>query len=336
VSHFNVIHFSCHASAKRADAALKASKKEWEGAALRNNETLCNNLLPLRTPRLSDAEYMRGCDAFYSNLQAVGRTDGARVHLLTHDIAMLMGRFATSTSFSADAHGGGRESNMNLLPFLVQMARSLLSIASGGQRAVYQAALHSVLLRLSPAYASQVTEPTPLGRNATAAMLQDRAPQDRAPPVGTSPGRQEGEGAASGGGRRTRVTPPTTPSRRGGTGGSARVSSGEVGMPTPTLVISIPGTGGEERSARYGSLDASPGSSGRPPSGPSSAPGVSQSKHSICVPARASEEHGAPFILVLALLLLPPATWRKHRRAFLQVSGNEMPQKDDQSDGGVI
>ena len=47
VSHFNAIHFSCHDAARRADAALKTPKREWEGASLRNGETLANNLLPL-------------------------------------------------------------------------------------------------------------------------------------------------------------------------------------------------------------------------------------------------------------------------------------------------
>jgi hypothetical protein len=31
----------------RADIALRIPKREWEGAALRNSETLTNNLLPI-------------------------------------------------------------------------------------------------------------------------------------------------------------------------------------------------------------------------------------------------------------------------------------------------
>ncbi|KAL6004487.1 hypothetical protein ACLOJK_005040 [Asimina triloba] len=50
VSHFNIIRFQCHQEAKRADAALKNPNKEWEGATLRNNETLCNCIFPLRGP----------------------------------------------------------------------------------------------------------------------------------------------------------------------------------------------------------------------------------------------------------------------------------------------
>ena len=38
VSHFNLIHISCHLAAKSADAALRQPKREWEGATLRNGE----------------------------------------------------------------------------------------------------------------------------------------------------------------------------------------------------------------------------------------------------------------------------------------------------------
>lgn len=48
VSHYNLIHVSCHVAARRADAALRVAKKEWEGASLRNGNTLANNLLPVR------------------------------------------------------------------------------------------------------------------------------------------------------------------------------------------------------------------------------------------------------------------------------------------------
>ncbi|CAN4082734.1 unnamed protein product [Withania somnifera] len=109
VSHFNIIHFQCHQEAKRADVALKNPKKEWDGAALRNNETLCNNLFPLR-------DY----------LNALGRADGSRLRLLAYDIVLMLARFATGASFSADCRGGGKESNARFLPFMMQMDRHLL------------------------------------------------------------------------------------------------------------------------------------------------------------------------------------------------------------------
>lgn len=89
VSHFNIIHFQCHQEAKRADAALKNPKKEWEGATLRNNETLCNCIFPLRGPSVPLAQYVRCVDQYWDNLNALGRADGTRLRLLTYDIVLV-------------------------------------------------------------------------------------------------------------------------------------------------------------------------------------------------------------------------------------------------------
>ncbi|KAK8717695.1 hypothetical protein V6N13_044953 [Hibiscus sabdariffa] len=126
VSCFNIIHFQCHQEAKRADAALKIPKKEWEGAALRNNESLCNSLFPVRGPSLPLALYVRYVDQYWDNLKALGRADGSRLRLLTYDIVLMLARFAKGASLSADSRGGGRESNSRFLPFMIQMARHLL------------------------------------------------------------------------------------------------------------------------------------------------------------------------------------------------------------------
>ncbi|KAF6169153.1 hypothetical protein GIB67_038650 [Kingdonia uniflora] len=89
VSHFNIIHFQCHQEAKRADAALKNPKKEWDGATLRNNETLCNCLFPLRGPSVSITQYVRYVDQYWDSLNALGRADGTRLRLLTYDIVLV-------------------------------------------------------------------------------------------------------------------------------------------------------------------------------------------------------------------------------------------------------
>ncbi|KAK4765976.1 hypothetical protein SAY87_007618 [Trapa incisa] len=134
VSSFNVIHFQCHLEAKRADAALKNPKKEWEGATLRNNESLCNSLFPLRGPSAPLTQYVRYVDQYWDNLNTLGRADGNRLRLLTYDIVLMLARFATGASFSAESRGGGRESNSKFLPFMVQMARHLLDQGSPSQR----------------------------------------------------------------------------------------------------------------------------------------------------------------------------------------------------------
>jgi len=68
VSHFNLIHSSCHQAAKQADAALRAPKREWEGATLRNGETLCNNLLPLKATGVSDTLHAAAVATFMEAL----------------------------------------------------------------------------------------------------------------------------------------------------------------------------------------------------------------------------------------------------------------------------
>ncbi|XP_039029125.1 auxin transport protein BIG-like [Hibiscus syriacus] len=126
LSYFNIIHFQCHQEAKRADAALRNPKKEWEGATLRNNESLCSSLFPVRGPSVPLAQYVRYVDQFWDNLNALGRADGSRLRLLTYDIVLMLARFATGASFSAESRSGGRESNSRFLPFMVQMACHLL------------------------------------------------------------------------------------------------------------------------------------------------------------------------------------------------------------------
>jgi E3 ubiquitin-protein ligase UBR4 len=155
VSHFNVIHFQCHQEAKRADASLKNPKKEWEGATLRNSETLCNNIFPLRGPAVPLAQYARCVDHYWDSLNSLGRADGSRLRLLMYDIVMMLGRFATNMSFSVDSKGGGRESNSRLLPFMIQMARHLLDQGGASQRRVQAKSLNTFL---SPSASSEPVE----------------------------------------------------------------------------------------------------------------------------------------------------------------------------------
>lgn len=50
VTHFNLIHYKCHTEALKADKKLKPPKSEWEGATIRNQHTLTNNLWPILQP----------------------------------------------------------------------------------------------------------------------------------------------------------------------------------------------------------------------------------------------------------------------------------------------
>ena len=131
VSHFNGIHFSCHQSAKRADIALRVPKREWEGAALRNSETLCNNLLPIMGPMTSGSAYASAVDTWWQNCFAIGAfiSPPSRARQVAWDVTLLLGRFAMNESFSIDSRGGGKDSNMNLLPNLVRLMIHQVSLS---------------------------------------------------------------------------------------------------------------------------------------------------------------------------------------------------------------
>ncbi|XP_068642658.1 auxin transport protein BIG [Aristolochia californica] len=172
VSHFNIIHFQCHQEAKRADAALKIPKKEWEGATLRNNETLCNCIFPLKGPSVPLAQYVRCVDQYWDNLNALGRADGSRLRLLTYDVVLMLARFATGASFSTDCNGGGRESNSRFLPFMIQMARHLLDQGGSNQRKAMAKSITSYLSSVSPSDPKPSASSGTRGTNGTEETVQ--------------------------------------------------------------------------------------------------------------------------------------------------------------------
>ena len=141
VTHFNVIHFACHREASRAERTMKQPKEEWEGATLRNSQTKCNNLFPFWGASVSEEAYAVYVEQWWSHLQHAGRVDGARCRLLAHDIKVMLLRFGLEESFSTYSKGGGRESNIKLLPYLVLMATFLLDARSSPQRRSYQRTL---------------------------------------------------------------------------------------------------------------------------------------------------------------------------------------------------
>ena len=141
VSHFNLIHFACHRDATRAERTLKQPKEEWEGATLRNSQTKCNNLLPIQSSTIGEEAYAICVEQWWASLSSCGRVDAPRVRLLVHDIKLVLLRLALEESFSVDSHGGGRESNLKMLPYLIQMAAFLLDARASPQRRVYQRSL---------------------------------------------------------------------------------------------------------------------------------------------------------------------------------------------------
>ncbi|KAL5723156.1 RING-type E3 ubiquitin transferase [Ranunculus cassubicifolius] len=130
VSKFNIIHFLCHREAKRTDAYLKNPKKEWKGAILRNDGTLCNSIFPIKSPSVPTLQYVRCVSEYWGNLNKLGCADGSRLQLLTYDLLLMLGRFSTRESFK----GGDIERNSRFLPFMIQMGRYLVEQESSSQR----------------------------------------------------------------------------------------------------------------------------------------------------------------------------------------------------------
>ncbi|CAF3628387.1 unnamed protein product [Adineta steineri] len=113
VTHFNIIHIECHTSAiKQA-----RSRDEWESALLQNANTRCNGLLPLWGPDVAETQFTTALARYDTNIiEATGVRETSPT-LSLHDIKLLLIRFADVQSFSEDTGGGGRESNIRLIPY---------------------------------------------------------------------------------------------------------------------------------------------------------------------------------------------------------------------------
>eukprot|EP00727_Mastigamoeba_balamuthi_P009858 m51a1_g5495 hypothetical protein (1440) ;mRNA; f:338337-343290 len=159
---FNVIHFTCHDDATRAERRKKQPKEEWEAAAVRNQMVRCNGLFPVLGPAAGDEQYSAAVERYWAQLaSSVRRADANRLRLLLHDLAGLLCRVAaaqgsssasggsapadhrapssSSSSSSSSGEAGVRESNVKLAAFMVQMALSMAqwaasSAGAGGKR----------------------------------------------------------------------------------------------------------------------------------------------------------------------------------------------------------
>ncbi|XP_030384737.1 protein purity of essence [Scaptodrosophila lebanonensis] len=122
VTHFNVVHVDCHTSAIR----LTRGRDEWERASLQNANTRCNGLLPLWGPNVTEAAFS-GCMTRHSSYmqESTQRCDISYTSSV-HDLKLLLMRFAWERSFHDDAGGGGPQSNMHFVPYLLFYAVYLL------------------------------------------------------------------------------------------------------------------------------------------------------------------------------------------------------------------
>ncbi|OSX73113.1 hypothetical protein BU14_0377s0014, partial [Porphyra umbilicalis] len=162
VTHWNAVHPGCHREAARAARSNRASRDEWEDAALRNSQTRCNNLIPLRPPAAAaaaaaadedgaadassppfpasvrsaaTASYNAGVDFYFGRLPSLARSGLPAAKLALHELSAALTRFAGSEAavWSADARGGGPHSNAALLLPLVQLAAAAMERGGGGR-----------------------------------------------------------------------------------------------------------------------------------------------------------------------------------------------------------
>lgn len=146
VSQFNAIHISCHREATRSDRS--ARREEWEGATLRNSQTMCNNIFPILPPVTCDANSTKkdssatgalnstsaAVDFYFSRMSALGRTSTCSHRLVLYDLGRCLIRFADGSAqvFSEHSKGGGPHSNACVIPHLVQLALFTLEGSPAG------------------------------------------------------------------------------------------------------------------------------------------------------------------------------------------------------------
>ncbi|XP_054157835.1 E3 ubiquitin-protein ligase UBR4-like [Oppia nitens] len=121
VTHFNVVHVDCHMAAVRH----ARGRDEWESAALQNANTRCNGLLPLWGPQVQESAFASALARHNNYLQeCTGHREvsSTSYSLTIQDLKLLIRRFAFEMSFSDDTGGGGSQSNLHMIPYMIHMA----------------------------------------------------------------------------------------------------------------------------------------------------------------------------------------------------------------------
>ncbi|KAI5726809.1 hypothetical protein M8J76_008922 [Diaphorina citri] len=130
VTHFNVVHTDCHMAAVR----LARTREEWESAALQNANTKCNGILPLWGPQVPESLFASSLARHNSYLQECTGHRDILYGPTIHDLKLLLLRFANEKSFHEDAGGGGPQSNMHLIPYLIHMALYVINTTRSFKR----------------------------------------------------------------------------------------------------------------------------------------------------------------------------------------------------------
>lgn len=141
LTHMNAIHVGCHREAARVDRSSR--RDEWDGAALRNSQTKCNNLFPVRPPiclmdpdelndsftqKQANASFLTAVEGYFGRLASQGRTNLSQLKMIMFDLGRSFLRFADGGTvvFSEHTKGGGPHSNAALIPHFVQLSIFLM------------------------------------------------------------------------------------------------------------------------------------------------------------------------------------------------------------------
>ncbi|XP_039271370.2 E3 ubiquitin-protein ligase UBR4-like [Styela clava] len=130
VSHFNVVHYDCHTSAVRA----ARGREEWESAMLQNANTKCNGLLPLWGPHVLESAFATCLARHNTYLQEATGYKEPNVTSTVHDLKLLFLRFANERSFSEETGGGGPQSNIHLIPYILHMSQYVINTTRSSPR----------------------------------------------------------------------------------------------------------------------------------------------------------------------------------------------------------
>ncbi|XP_008200345.2 E3 ubiquitin-protein ligase UBR4 isoform X1 [Tribolium castaneum] len=130
VSHFNIVHIDCHMSAVR----LARARDEWESAALQNANTKCNGLLPLWGPQVPESAFASCLARHNTYLQESTNHRDIGHNSTIHDLKLLLWRFAQEKSFHEDTGGGGPQSNMHMVPYIVHIALYVINTTRVSKR----------------------------------------------------------------------------------------------------------------------------------------------------------------------------------------------------------
>lgn len=130
VTHFNTVHVECHMSAVRS----ARGRDEWDSAALQNANTRCNGLLPIWGPQVLESAYANALARHNSYLQDSTGYRDIGYHSTIQDMRLQLLRFAQERSFSEDTGGGGPQSNLHLIPYMMQTALYVLNSTKAATR----------------------------------------------------------------------------------------------------------------------------------------------------------------------------------------------------------